>query len=216
MLTLNVNDTVTRVRRAADLETSDESKSVVVDAEILEHLNDAYRELWDMAAELAPGLVTTSATVSSPYALPSDYYQPRYIDYTVGGHVRTLNPYDEQLRNHYQYASEDYPRWRISVVDDVIRFQPSSFSADVTLYYVPTAPILTAGGTYNAWWGWDQYLYYYALRCARDKQEYDLTSAEDGVARAEKRIRRALLRAANPPSAIADLETLPDSSYYGS
>jgi hypothetical protein len=212
VLTLNVDDTVARARAKADLETADESTSILTDAELLEHINEGYRVLWDHAVELAPSLVTTNVVLPSPYTLPADYLMARGFDLTVGGHVRTLLPYGFDARNRYQYLSADYPRWEVSVLDGAVRWQPTEFTDTVLMWYVPVAPTLVAAGTYNAWHGWDRYLVYYALRCARDKQEYDLASAERALDGAERHVRRMLARLAAPRGPIED-SSPPDAFY---
>lgn len=214
-LTVTVNSMVDRVRKITDTETADQSKSIVSDAEIIEYLNDGYRELYELIAdEAGPEMFEATSTLSSPsYSFPSDFYQLIGVDYTPSGASRpiSLNALTPGSRNA-QVGSTSAPYYRIRA--GALTFQPTDFVGSVTLRYVPAAATLAAGGSFNSVDGWDVYVINHAGMQVRRKQEYDVRDFEMAVGRAERRVRRAAARLAPDARGILDVRTLPDAYFY--
>lgn len=85
----------TRARRKADMEAS----LFVGDAELLDMVNAAYAELYDLLVQAFENYYVASATValngSSSYPLPADFYKILKIYFTSSNGVYTrLDPYD--------------------------------------------------------------------------------------------------------------------------
>lgn len=212
-LSVTVNATVSRIRKGADVETADQANSVVPDAEIIEYINDSYRELFEICAEYAgPERFGTSTTLTgTAYTLPADFYQLLAVDYTVGTDVRTLKEFTFAERA-IQFDA-DRPRWRIQ--NGALKFNPSTFAASVTLWYVPTPAALAAGGSFDSIAGWDTYVVAYGVLKVREKQEYNTSDARADLDRAEARIRKHARLIKPKAPAMVDVRTLPDSYYYG-
>lgn len=208
MQSVTVNDTVSRVRKEADIETADQTKSVCPDAELIEYINHGYRALYDIIVELAgPEYFGKSTTLTSPYALPSDFYQLIAVDY---GTLPLRQFAFAQRHIPYDTAS---PRFRVQAGSLV--FNPSTFAGSVTLWYVPHAATLSAGGSFDSYDGWDTYVIAYAVLKVRQKQEYDTRDAERNLAMAEARVRRNAARIKPEPGRMHDVRSLPDEFYYG-
>lgn len=209
MLTLNVNDTRDTVRVLAGMETANEAKSPVRDASIVGWMNDAYRRLYDYAADKAPDLLTKSTTLSSPYTYPSDFMRVRGFDYAPNDTVRPLPPAPFADRGNAQWNTT-FPAYRQTSTGFVF---PAGVTADVTLWYIPTPTTLVAAGTYNAYNGWDWYLVLCAVKNIKLKREEDITD----VSRMEKdeydRLTHAMRAMGTPPGPTVDVSTLPDHFY---
>ncbi len=208
MRTVNVNDTRSRIRREADIETADEAKSICNDAELLEYMNDGWRRLHNLLTELsAVELLGKSASLTSPYALPSDFLQLIGVDYNG----QTLHPFSLLQRN-ITYGA-DFPRYRIQAGS--LLFNPSTFTGSVTLWYIPEASTLSAGGTYSTFADWDTFIVAHAKLRVRQKQEYDTMEAERDLQAAERQVRRNAARVKPEPGVIHDVRSLPDEFYFG-
>lgn len=219
MRTLNVDTAVARVRRLTNLETSNQARSIVTDAEVLEHLNDGYRRVWDIAVEVAPSFLAKRASLATPYTLPTDYLGALAVDYVVGDETRALRPYQLAERDIYQHASSDWPYWHANLYGAAgarLFFQPTTFAGTVTLHYVPLAATLAAAGTYLAGNAWEEYIVRSAQCAVLEKQEYDTLAAERRLEDAERRVRRALRAVENVPGPVVDLTARSDAWYRGS
>lgn len=209
MLTLNVNDTRDRIRVLADIETADESKSVVRDATIIGWMNDAYRRVYNLAATKAPDLLTKSATLSSPYTYPSDFMRVRGFDYAPNGVARPLDVSPFPDRGNAQWSTT-FPPWRQTSSGFVF---PSGLTADVTIWYIPVPATLAAAGTYEAYTGWDWYLTLCGTKYALLKREMDARDIMQMERDEWDRLSDELSRMGTPPGATTDVDTLPDHFY---
>lgn len=208
--TVTVNSLVSKARKRADAETSVESQSICPDAEIIEYLNEGYRQLYDLLVELC-GLeyFGKQSTLASPYTLPADFYQLLGIDFGAVGSEIPLAQFAFAERT--QFVDGANPRYRIR--SGSVIWRPATFASAVTLHYVPVAATLAAGGTFDSFNGWDEYVVAWAVRSILSKQEYDLSTADGYLARAETRIRRSAPRIRAETQTIVDVETFPDQFY---
>lgn len=207
---VTVNSLVSKVRKRADSETATESQSICPDAEIIEYLNEGYRQLYDLLTELS-GLeyFGKQSTLTSPYALPSDFYQLLGVDLGAAGSEIPLRQFSFAERT--QFFDVANPRYRIR--SGSLVFRPATFATAVTLHYIPVAATLSAGGSFDSFNGWDEYVVAWGTRSVLSKQEYDLSTADAYLDRAETRIRRSATRVHAETQTIVDVETLPDEFY---
>ena len=209
MLTATLEDTISRIRKGADIETTTDTKSICPDDELTEYINDGLRELHDIITEVAgPDYSATTDTLTAPYDLPEDFLQCLGVDYNG----RSLRQFTIAQRN-VAYASE-YPRFRIA--SGSLVFNPSTFAGSVTLHYIPV-PVTLVDGTdeFTSVNGWDVYVVAYGVLQVRIKQEYPTDDARRALARAEQRVRRAAARIRPENGSVLDVTTLPDEYYIG-
>ena len=219
MLFRSVASVISRARQLADVETGTPSTSIVTDTDALAWVNDGYRELYDALVELGGvELFSKSATVTSAsaYPLPSDFYQLVALDLPNGGSSTptTLKPFSVRERN-VSFSTAD-PRYMVRA--GKLLFRPTTFSADVTLWYIPVPATLGASDSFDSLDGWDVFVVAWVYEQMLIKQEYDTSQAQRLQARAMERARRSVPKIGRRDGnrAIADVSSLPDEFYMGS
>lgn len=209
---VTVTSMVARVRDEADIESGDQSASIVTDAQIITLLDRAYRELYDLICEEAPlEHFGATATLSSPWSLSATTYRVVAVDGTVDGETVALLPFNLGERN--AFADGARPRW--TELAGVLSWRPDEPSGSVTVWYVPTPTAVAAGNSVDVFNGWDDFLVTWAVIRVRDKQEYDTIRKERELARIERRIRNNAIRKRGASGrTIADTRSEPDRAYY--
>jgi hypothetical protein len=214
---LTVNATVARVRNEADIKTGAQADSIATDTEIIEWLDRAYRELVELVAS-GPGvdLLATSATFTPSagvYTLPAGVYRVLGIDLVEGTLVTPLTQWN--WRDRGRYESVDPPAWRVTA-GGVVSFLPTGpSSGTVRLWYVPVPTTLAAGGSFEAYNGWDDYLVTYAVVEVRAKQEYDTSRAERRLAQLRRRVLTEAARLRAESTTVPERAgSSADSDYY--
>jgi hypothetical protein len=206
----------TRAQRRADRENS----SFVATAEWTDLINEAGAELHDIVVLSFEDYLLTSGTVSivagtQSYALPSDFYKERGVDYTSGGTTYTLRPFLFRERNYYGglggLVSDDVANLRYQILGSNIRFVPSpAGSGTVTLWYIPTYTALSADAdTISTAYapGWEAFIVLGAAIKALKKEEADTSSLEMERQDLRQRIEGALKgRASGEPLRIVDVQ----------
>lgn len=215
----------TKIRQLADIETLDEANSVITDAELTSVINDAFRALYDLIANVAGHeYFATSATVSpSTFALPADFYRALGVDfpnyYGTNQHATSRRfSFAERNRRNALYVVEGYDLPSYRVQNGFLKWEPASAApvAAVTLWYVPTPAALASGGSFDAVNGWDDYVVAWGVRYCKEKQEEDSKPALLKLAQAERRVRENAARIVQDPMAVADVRNAGDTSYYNS
>ncbi len=223
---VTVAATRTKIRQLADCETLDEANSVVTDAELTSVINDAYRALYDIIANVAGHeYFATSATVSpSSWTLPADFYRALGVDfpnfYGTNQHATAKRfTFAERNRRTSPFGvveGFEMPTYRAQ--NGALKWEPVSAApaAAVTLWYVPTPAALASGGSFDAVNGWDDYVVAWGVRYCKEKQEEDARPALLKLAQAEQRVRANAARIVQDPVAVADVRAYHDSSYWNS
>lgn len=214
--TVQVTDTITRIRSEADIQEP-QASSIATDAELLVWLNAAYRELFDLIAMSDEYFAkTATVTVSGSFALPSDFYRALGVDTTINGTVRTAQGFNFLERNDQRWST--VPKWRISNVAGVrsLIWRPTEATptTDVTLWYIPTPSALASNGSFDAFNGWDDFVVRYVVREVRDKQEYDVSAISVKLAEARARVSNSAKRIRGYQDSIADTYRAHSYWYY--
>lgn len=188
MATISVANLITRVRTRSDtdLDPSGNNHSVVTDAQILEFINDAWRDLYSLLTGAKEDLFLSSSDLitdgTSDLTLPSGFWILRGVDITISGEKLTLAPYGFQERNKLQSSSvnslfnETY-FYRLKGAqypgDQEITIQPTPASGlTVTVWYVPEPTVLSSGGDdFNVPSLWEQFIVVYAASMVAEKEE---------------------------------------------
>lgn len=213
MLTVTAGDIITQARSAADAESATPTLDFVKDAELFLVLTRAYRELIDIIIAEDGGLelLATSATLTTPYALPADFY--RHIAVEIpGSDANTWKPLKQySFRQRNDYSDVTYPRYRI--VGNALLMRPSTAApTSVRLWYVafPAALTLSADATKSVN-GWDDFLIYTLAAYICRKEDRDEQGHQSSRGEALARIRTACKDiSVGDTTTIADVETQPE------
>lgn len=215
----------TKIRQLADCETLDEANHVITDAELTSVINDAFRSLYDLIANVAGHeYFATSATVTSPaFALPADFYRALGVDFpnyygTNQSATAKRFSFAERNRRNAPFIVEGFEQPTYRVQNGALKWEPASAAptTSVTLWYVPTPAVLASGGSFDAVNGWDDYVVAWGVRYCREKQEEDEKPALLKLMQAEARVRSNAARIVQDPVAVADVRDHHPSSYYNS
>lgn len=209
---VTVDSITSRIRSRSDNETATPSDHIVSDVDIVVYQNEAYKQIWDALVEMSGyEYFGKEAALASPYALPADFYQLRAVDFGASPNVLSLKPWSFGERNNL--FDDSYPRYRLRGGNIV--FKPATFTASVTIHYVSTAPTLVAGGTFDGYNGWEEYMVAWGVSRAQQKQEYDPSIAMGEAQNVMTRIKRMALHTQDERSGIADVTSMPDDFYLG-
>lgn len=110
-------DLIQMVRWRVDIPGTPTGGGYVTDTEITAYLNSSLAELDDLLIQTYQDYKVTSAnsTISSTsdgtnyFSLPTDFYQARGVDRQESGSYVTLQPYNFQKRNTYNYPAVAAP-----------------------------------------------------------------------------------------------------------
>lgn len=213
MLTVTAGDIITQARSAADAETATPTADHVTTAELLLVLTRAYRELVDIIVAEDGGieLLATSATLTSPYALPNDFYRHVALEIpgSESGTWEPLRQFTFRQRNDYSDTSK--PRYRI--VGNTLVLAPSTAApSSIRLWYVafPSALTSTSDVTKSVN-GWDDFLIYTLAAYICRKEDRDEQGHQASRAEALQRVRRACKDiAVGDTLTVADVESHPE------
>lgn len=156
--TVNVNDVVTRIREMSDMENT----QFVTDNEIIRRVNQSYRRLYNEIVSTFQDYFTTTDTITTvastaEYDLPDDFYKLVGVDYLDGD-----RPYSLKRLEYSQRNTRLWPTTRpyaYVLRQETITIYPTPSSSDtLTVSYIPVPDDLAAGGSFNAFNGWDQYI----------------------------------------------------------
>jgi hypothetical protein len=166
-----------RVRSQADAPTS----NFLTETELLEFINSAYRELWDLLIEadedryIQQYAYTTSGSLSDSYRLQEidDFYRLRGVDIGPAGSRYSLLPYSFQERNDPQMGS--IPRYQLRGSDIYLNPAPG-VGETLTVYYVPSCtPLEDDDDVVDGINGWEEYIVVDAVIRYLMKEESDFS-----------------------------------------
>lgn len=191
MRTYSVQNLVDRARRYADMEYT---PFVENDPELLDYLNVAYGEYYDLLVGTSEDYYTAVFDINlvpntTEYALPEDFYKLTSMAYKIADNqFYTLRPYMEQERNNFGLVT--------SIQTGIVRMR-----------YVP-APVEFADftGTIDGQAGWEDYISTHMAIQMLNKEESDATALERKLVRLEKRINAmAQIRDQGQPAYTTDI-----------
>lgn len=216
METTAVATIITRARRRCDAETATPSADFVTDAELLDYLNSAYRELVDQIADSSEGgleLFAISATLASPYTLPAGFYRPVALDVPGTGTTTWITAPQFNFQQRNNYTNTERPMWRI--IGGQLRFSPEAAApTSVRLWYIPVQTASTSSDSVTTYNGWDDYLVGKLMYAILEKEERDTAPAARMVSGATARIERAIMRYTQAASQRADrVEFMPEDVF---
>ena len=173
----------TRARYIADMTNS----QFISDAELTYYINSGLTELYDLVVRSFEDyfINTTTFTIASganSYALPSDFYKCRAVDFQLNGNWTTVKLFNFANRNTFRrvsflYATPDSGRRYRIFGDNLIIQNTDNAAGNYRMYYVPAPTLLTSGSdTIPATLsqaGWDEYIALYAAERMLSKEETD-------------------------------------------
>lgn len=138
---VTVENLIRRIRKRADMESS----AFFTDADILDLINEAYPELYDILTQAYQNYYAQTYTLNlvanqSTYSLPDDFYKLIGLDYNNAGSFETLFPYNELERNSTLGLTSSIP------------------NGTVRMRYIPAPPVLEMGDSVDGISGWDVYI----------------------------------------------------------
>lgn len=159
--TTTVADIIAEARLRADATTPDPTVDFTTDAELEIYVNKAWRQLRDfiiLCGDAAIDLMTVDTVLTSPYALPANFYRLVGVDGpnpTQNGQWLPLKQFQFRQRNDYA----DYERPRYRLVNGVLKFSPEGAAPPrIRLWYVAWEADVNGADTITAFNGWDDYL----------------------------------------------------------
>lgn len=211
-----LSDLRTRVRERADMVNS----QFISSSEILSYINAAYQELYELLVNTNEDYYTTSTTFSltssdnGVYALPSDFFKLRGVEFLLGGEYITLYPYNWNDRNSYNksvaYALRPTGGRAYRMMGSNLRVQPTDNAVgSYQIWYVPTLTALSADSdtvdSVMTRAGWEEYVIIEAAIKCLAKEESSTTHLMQEKAIIKQRIiESASERDIDQPEKISD------------
>lgn len=172
----------TRVRERADMPTAGfiADSSTSLDAFINEGAQRLHERLIDSLGEeyVSSTSTITTASGTSDYAVPSDFFRLYGVDLTIHGKVRTLKPFGRNERNYFRNATNN-ANWlgtpRYSLVGGNVRLYPIPQGVySGSILYAPTITVLSStSDTVNFPNGLERMVVLYAAIQCLIKEESD-------------------------------------------
>lgn len=182
-------------------------------------INDAAKALHDKLVSADEDYFTISTTItwdgtSISYALPSDFYKFRGIDYSLGGLQTPMHKFEWSKRNNYQLTNGGIIRYRI--VAGNLEFRPTPAAGSCTLWYVPAFEALDEDDDeFDGINGWELYIVLMAAKWALAKEESDTTEITREIMEIEERINKLSSdRDHSEPECVTDIHTHGHRRYY--
>ena len=210
--TVTVQDLVTQVRQRADIERS----QICTDVEIIQYLDKAYSEFYDLIVSRFENYYLNSVDLvssgSNELTLPADFYKLVGVDEGNGtSERRTLKPFNFNERNKRGCPNE----YRYQVRGSVLRIlggtggvAPAGLT--FTLWYIPAPVRVTlAAQILDGYAGWEEFCVLDAAATAVIKQELDPSLLINERERKRARIlQMATDRDAGMPQRVTDVSEL--------
>ncbi len=176
MRSYSVQSLVDRARRYADMEYT---PFVENDPELLDYLNVAYAEFYDLLVMTSEDYYTAIADITllpniTEYDLPADFYKMTSMAFKIAeNQFYTLRPYMEAERNNFGLVT--------SIQTGIIRMR-----------YVPAPEEFTDfTGSIDGQAGWEDYIPTHMAIQMLNKEESDTAALERKLVRLQKRIEAA-------------------------
>ena len=203
------------VRARCDELTSNGQQPFITDGEILEWLNQAWAELYDLLIKTGEHYFLKQQTYTSlngvtDYPLPDDWYKTVGVDLLVGGFWQNAHRFQFERRNDYQTVTGDWT-WPVDVFFDIwgqaLHFMPVPNGLyPVRHWYYPIAQRMTlndgssppgSASSIDGVNGWEQFAIDWAARkCAQRDENLDLADSigQDMAAKRDHIIKMASTR----------------------
>jgi hypothetical protein len=203
----------------------------ISDSELLDYINASYAELYDLLIQTyedyyitGPTQFTLTSGDEGVYALPSDFYKLRGLDYQYGGDWVELYPYDWNRRNAWNrtlnrvYTGETERSYRM--VGTNLRIEPDD-DADGTyrIWYAPAYTALSSDtdniDSMISRNNWEEYLIIDAAIKMLAKEESDTRALERQKADIKRRIESAAGdRDMDQPERISDIRDIRGEDWF--
>ncbi len=157
--TATVAQIIQNARRWADAETPTPDTDFVTDAELLDRLNQLYREFLDLCISCGHGAIELlgplAATVDGPgFDLPDDLYRLVGVDIPCGTDYVDAQRFNWKERNNRTWGQ---PRYRVT--GRTLMWTPTdSAPASVRVWYFPQFVSVEADAVVPSYNGWDDYI----------------------------------------------------------
>ncbi len=175
-------------------ERSDMLKSrFISDDEWNRYLNLSAAELYDLMVATAEDYYTIPATLTvngtdDTFDLPADCYKLVGIDYRLNSLWTPMEKFMFRDRILYQQPYYDYVRYR-PMGNNTVMFNPRPPAQDMTLWYVPTCPLMTTDAdTFDGINGFEEYIIVNSAIKALVKEESDPSALMAELAQIKQRI----------------------------
>ena len=187
-------DLIGDVRSRSDQQTLNGQVAYITDAEILEWLNQAWAELYDLLTKTGEhyylkqqNFQSVNGVTSQP--LPDDHYKTMGVDVLVGGFWQAAHRFQFERRNDFQTVTGDWT-WPVDIYYDLwgqaLQFMPvpnGLYPVRHWYYPIPFRMTLDDGGTppgsvsnVDGVSGWEQYaIDWAAQKCAERDENTDLS-----------------------------------------
>ncbi len=212
-----LSDIKTRVRERADMVNS----QFISDSEMLSYVNSAYQELYELLVNTNEDYYTTSTTFTlsssdnGVYALPSDFFKLRGVEYLLSGEYITIYPYNWNERNSYNKSVTQALRptggRAYRMMGSNLRIRPSdSAVGSYQMWYVPTLTALSADtdvvDTIMTRAGWEEYVVIEAaIKCLAKEESSTTHLMQEKMILKQRIIESASERDIDQPEKISDI-----------
>lgn len=212
----------TESRQRADMENSE----FITDSELNTFINQSYAELYDLLVSRFEDYYTTSTTFtlsagSNTYALPSDFYKLRGLDYASSGTnyipVYKYNFSDRNRRNRSvnRLIGRQFDiRYRI--LGNTLTMTPEDGAAgNYRLWYTPRITRLSSDSdTLDSVNGWHEYVVVDAARKMLLKEESSTTALDREKQALIERIEAMAANRDDQPETITDTQSWDNFYQY--
>jgi hypothetical protein len=198
-------DLINDVRARCDQQTLNGQTAYITDQSILEWLNQAWAELYDLLSKTGEHYYLRQQNITAlngctDYPLPDDWYKTVGVDILVGGFWQNCHRMQFERRNDYQTVTGDWT-WPVDVFYDLwgpnLHFIPvpnGLYPIRHWYYPAPYRMTLSDGGSppgsasmIDGVSGWEQYaIDWAAQKCAERDENMDLSQML-GIAMGAKR-----------------------------
>lgn len=222
MRTVTAGELIKKIRRLTDQENS----AFISDEELLEYVDSAFAEFYDLLVSTYEQYNMTFATLITEedvqiYNLPANFYKLMGVEVKLSsGRKASLQRVEWSERNNIDADTATVSAYatnlQYNIIGNTLMLNPSPTAGlEVTLWYVPAAPkIIETTQIIDGINGWEQLI---VLECAirvMDKQEADSTPFVKQKDKLLKRIEQASeSRDLGSPQRVSDTRGLESPTF---
>ena len=195
--------TLAQLRTALRVRGDWENSQDITDAIILDVLNEAIAEVWDLLIQRWADYYATVGTLSyttaaEAIALPTTFYKLRKLERLISGTINTADaqyermyPIDLEASHRYARGATRHYRYRIQAASIYLVPWPSE-SGSIRITYIPYATELaTDADTFDGINGYETLVLATAQRVLLMRQELSTSDVDNEIARLTARVRTA-------------------------
>jgi hypothetical protein len=145
-----------------------ENSTFVSDSELTDYINTSYYELYDLLVQTyedyfitGPTAFSLTSSDSGVYALPSDFFKLKGLDFKIGGDWVSVPAYNWNTRNIRQRALYNTVNGTPNVAYRIVGSNLNA-TGDYQLWYIPSLTALSAStdtlNTQITRNGWEEYV----------------------------------------------------------